>query len=315
MAIRLLFGCVCVAIVLCVGDRVLAAEKPSEAPAVRLSTFRCDVTPPLEGRFYGGWAQPLDKIEDPLWGKGIVLDDGRTRCVLCALDWCILCNSSHLALRRKIAYAADTDVSRVAVQCVHQHTAPVIDGDAERLVRQATGQRGRTDLEWLDTLFDRLAAAVKESLGPIRWHVVPVSLPARTDGKFDPVANRAMLADANAKPAARESAASRLTFLGRSDRPIELSMLAIGDLRILHLPGEPMVEFQLFAQRSASRKFVAVAGYGDGGTRYLCTKESFDQGGCEPSASAVTPEGEAVLKSAIGRLLGAGGRVPVRLRP
>ncbi len=438
----------------CIGPQTFAAE----AAAVRLSTFRCDVTPPLDGRSFGGWAQPLTKLEDPLWAKGIVLDDGPGRYVVCALDWCELCNSTHLLFCRKIAAAAGTDASRVAVQCLHQHTAPVIDGDRERLIRQATGARGRTDLEWIETVSDRLAAAVKESLqhmqpvdrlglgqakvqrvaatrrvlgkdgkihvrysackdpalraepegfidpmlktvtfargdrplvrlhyyathpqtgrndgwigmdcvgyareklqrkenvvqiyftgcagditmgkyndgslearaelterllagmeasvaatrfaplGAIRWRVVPLALPARTDGAYDPVKNRATLGDKKATADAREHAASRLAFLERSSRPIELSMLAIGDLRILHLPGEPMVEFQRFAQRCAPHQFVAVAGYGDGGTGYICTREAFEQGGYEPTASAISPDGEAVLKSAIRQLFDA----------
>jgi hypothetical protein len=96
-----------------------------------------------------------------------------------------------------------------------------------------------------------------------------------------------------------------LAFLERIGQPIELSMLAIGSLRILHFPGEPMVEFQLFAQRSAPQQFVAVAGYGDGGTGYLCTRESYGQGGYEPSATLISPDGEAILKSAIRQLLDA----------
>jgi hypothetical protein len=80
----------------------------------------------MEGTFFGRWGQALTKLEDPLWAKGIVLDDGRGRYVICAMDWCIVRNSTHLAIRRKIAAA--TDVSRVAVQCIHQHTAPVANG-------------------------------------------------------------------------------------------------------------------------------------------------------------------------------------------
>jgi hypothetical protein len=66
-----------------------------------------------------------------------------------------------------------------------------------------------------------------------------------------------------------------------------------------------MVEFQLFAQRCASQQFVAVAGYGDGGTGYICTQASYGQGGYEPTATAISPDGEAVLKSAIRQLLDA----------
>ena len=144
---------------------VTSAALADQPAAVRVATFRCDVTPPLEGKFYGGWDQPLTKLEDPLWAKGIVLDDGRGRYVICAMDWCVLCNSTHTLFRRKLAAAAGTDISRVAVQSVHQHTAPIANGDEERLVRQATGAPGRTNLEALETISDRLAAAVKQSLG------------------------------------------------------------------------------------------------------------------------------------------------------
>jgi len=141
-------------------------------------------------------------------------------------------------------------------------------------------------------------------MGAIAWTTVPVLLPPRSDGAFDPAKNRAILADAKASLRARADAASHLAFLQRSRQPIMLSMLAVGRLQILHLPGEPMVEFQLFAQRSAPGQFVAVAGYGDVGTGYICTKESYAQGGYEPSASLITPDGEAVLKAAICKLLG-----------
>jgi hypothetical protein len=134
---------------------------------------------------------------------------------------------------------------------------------------------------------------------------MPLVLPPRTDAELDPAKNRATLANPKATFAARANAAANLAFVQRIGQPITLSMLAIGNLRILHLPGEPMVEFQLFAQRSAPRQFVAVAGYGDAGTRYICTKEAFTQGGYEPFATRISPDGEAVLKSAMCRLLDA----------
>ena len=80
-------------------------------------------------------------------------------------------------------------------------------------------------------------------------------------------------------------------------------MLEIGRVRIVHLPGEPMVEFQRHAQRLLPEHFVAVAGYGDGGPGYLCTEESFAHGGYEPTATMAAPRGESVLKTAIGELL------------
>lgn len=143
---------------------LLAGAACQAGAAVRVATFRCDLTPPLGARFYGGWDQPLTKLEDPLWAKGIVLEDQAARYVLCALDWCVVNNASHQEFRAAIAAAAGTDASRVALQCVHQHTAPCVDAAAERLLRQATGAPGHTDLEALQRLTQRLAAAVKESL-------------------------------------------------------------------------------------------------------------------------------------------------------
>jgi hypothetical protein len=98
----------------------------------------------------------------------------------------------------------------------------------------------------------------------------------------------------------------RLAFVERVDRPIQVSSLQIGKLHILHLPGEPMLEFQLFAQQARPADFAAVAGYGDCGPAYICTDKAIAEGGYEPSASNVGRGSEALLKQAIKALLGDG---------
>ena len=80
------------------------------AAPLKVATFRCDVTPPLGAAIYSGY-KPLATVEHPLLAKGIVLDDGRRRYVLCAVDWCELCNSTHTLFRRKMAEAAGTETS------------------------------------------------------------------------------------------------------------------------------------------------------------------------------------------------------------
>ena len=95
-----------------------------------------------------------------------------------------------------------------------------------------------------------------------------------------------------------------LAFSERIEEPIELSALGIGPARILHLPGESMIEFQLYAQRIMPDAFVAVAAYGDCGPGYICTEKAFEEGGYEPTDSLVAPESEALLKAAIRQLLG-----------
>jgi hypothetical protein len=429
--------------------------EPPAAP-VRLAAFRGDATPPLAGRFTGGWMQPLTKRESPLWAKGVVIQQGADRYVLCALDWCELRNSSYSLFCRKLAEAAGTDVSRVAVQCVHQHTAPFVDGDAQLLLDKQPSPPRYADLPAFEEVADRVAAAVRQAIprleavdrigsgearvervaatrrvpgpggkvrvrwssctdpelraaaegridpllktvtfargnralarlhyyathpqtgggdgwvggdlvgdarerleraegvaqvyftgcagdvtvgkyndgsprarrelaarllaameasiastrfqpiGRIAWRTLPLRLPARTDTGFAPAENRAIVSNPGQGPKTRIMAAARVAFHERAAEPIELSVLQVGDVRIVHLPGEPMVEFQRYAQRLLPRQFVAVAGYGDGGPGYLCTEESFAQGGYEPTATMVAPSGESVLKAAIRQLL------------
>ncbi len=96
-----------------------------------------------------------------------------------------------------------------------------------------------------------------------------------------------------------------MAFIRRSQQPIVLSSLEIGNVHIVHLPGEPMICFQRFAQDFEPGAFVAVAGYGDGGPGYLCPAKAYGEGGYEPTASRVKPESEALVKKAIAALLSA----------
>ena len=127
-------------------------------------------------------------------------------------------------------------------------------------------------------------------------------MPLRTGSGYDVAENRAKMANTEASAAQRKGAARKVAFAERTE-PIELSSLQIGDVYIVHLPGEPMVAFQLFAQELKPKMFVAVAAYGDGCPGYICTEEAFSEGGYEPSASRVAPEAEKNFRTAIRRLL------------
>ena len=141
--------------------------------------------------------------------------------------------------------------------------------------------------------------------GQIEWRTTDVLLPPRSDAGYTVSDYRAKMSNAGLRAAGRiGGAAMPLAFVRRSEVPIRLSSLRMGDIHVLHLPGESMIEFQLYAQKLRPKEFVAVAAYGDCGPAYVCTAAAFDEGGYEPSASAVAPESEAVLKGAIRRLLG-----------
>ncbi|HQL63062.1 MAG TPA: hypothetical protein PLQ35_12275 [bacterium] len=422
---------------------------------LQISTFRADVTPELGTPIYSSY-KPLETIEHPLLAKGIILQDGGRRYVLCAVDWCELCNSTHEVFRTRIAKAAKTDVSRVAVQTVHQHTAPMADGDASRLIEtvndppvhptaesfekgaepiaEAIGQAmkefvpfnrigigqakvervasnrriitpegkmvtrmsscqdpavralpeglidpyiktitfsqgdrplvrihyyathpqsfygdprtsydfpgiAREELQKKENIFQiyfngcggdiaagkyndgkpaaraelaqRLLAGMEASIAAttytpvetLSWRTHPVTFTPRNDTGFTEPECFARMADTSQSTNVRYSAAQVQAWRNRARRPIEFTALQLGNVHILHLPGEPMVEFQRFAQRVRRDAFVAVAGYGDCATAYICTERSFSEGGYEPSASHVVPESEILVRDAIRRLL------------
>jgi hypothetical protein len=101
--------------------------------------------------------------------------------------------------------------------------------------------------------------------------------------------------------------ASRLAWLRRcqAGHRIEVSCLALGEARLLHLPGELFVEYQLAAKAERPGRFVAMAAYGDYGPWYIGTERAYTEGGyeTEPRSSNVAPEVENVLLGAIRKLL------------
>ena len=103
------------------------------------------------------------------------------------------------------------------------------------------------------------------------------------------------------------SGASRLAWLRRcqAGHQIDVQCLKLGRSRILHLPGELFVEYQLAAKAMRSDLFVALAAYGDYAPWYIGTEIAYQQGGYEtgPDASNVAPEVEGVLMATIRKLL------------
>ncbi len=90
----------------------------------------------------------------------------------------------------------------------------------------------------------------------------------------------------------------------REGKKIEIGCLTLGRARILHMPGELFVEYQLAAKAERPDLFVAMAAYGDYGPGYICTDVAYEQGGYEAGpASNVSPGAESILMDAIHKLL------------
>ncbi len=420
----------------------------------RLASFRCDVTPALGEPLI--WVAPAAKIEDALWAKGVVLDDGRQRLILCSIDWCGIGGAAYQLFLDRIAAAAGTDPGRIALQSVHQHTAPYVDSDGYRILSSFNIPTLRLSEDSLEKIAGRVARSVAEACtrfvpfdqigtgsAPVervaserRLHVngklitrfstggSNPELAVLPEGSIDPILKTITLARGD-KPlirlhyyathpqtfccdgrvsgdfvslaretlereegvfqiyftgcagnvtvgkyndtsvAARVALALRLEkgmkasivstrfspatelqwradelrlplktadeassptlenrlshggyksaddayrtaislAFARRSRPLPATSLKIGPIRILNLPGEPMLDFQKFAQKELPGEFVAISGYGDMSPGYLCTDRAFEEGGYEPGASNAGPGTEAQVKKLIQRLL------------
>jgi hypothetical protein len=420
------------------------ASQLAKAP-YRITWFEADISPPLGKSVDIGFRQAMDRIEHPALAKGIVLEDDDHRYVLCAVDYSGLCNESHRQLRQRIADAAETEPSRVALQALHQHTTVCLDADAAQLLYQheperlegmmaferevaeriaqavrasrtgwkevthvglsqarvervassrrlpqedgtiiarlsstqdpvlrelpeglidpwlktvtffaadqplaqlhyyathpqsfygdnrctwdvpgiarqrleaetgvfqiyftgcggnvAMGKYNNGTLEARQQLADRLYNAMSDAASrperqaaqPIAWRTEFIQFPLRTEVEFQPETCRRIVEDQEERFPVRLKAAMCLAWSRRNQAgtPVELSCLVSGSLRILHLPGEPFVEYQLAAQRMVPDEFLAVAGYGDCAMWYIGPDTMYqERGGYEQSWSFVGP--------------------------
>jgi hypothetical protein len=438
--------------------RSLFAEEKSPS-GLSVSTFDVDATPPV------GFMMAYDRVrrvdELGLRCRGIAIMGSGKPIVLCAVDWIGIANESQDVFRERIAKAAGTSPSRVAVHTLHQHDAPRSDFGAEALLHHiGASELGAHNGSFAREVLDRLTREIEKSIA----NATPIThagfgsadvkevasnrriqdetgkvvatrytatrdekLRALPDGIIDPelsslsfwnggtpVAvlsyyachpqsyyrtgipspdfpgiarfirsqdapgplyvhfngaggnigagkyndgskeNRLLLArrvaDAMresldktkkyevspiqvswatmpvalplAKHLSREVLVQGLrkwngvTYWGSPDKlawvlrcenghKIDLSCLSVGDVRVLNMPGELFVEYQLAAKSMRPDLKIAMAAYGDYGPGYIGTAKAYGQGGYETSESAsnVGPETEEILMRGMRTLL------------
>ena len=434
------------------GDRV-GGGLETAATSPRVASFVADVSPPLNQPVGLGFVPSARTQEHPLLAKGIVLTGSGKPVVLCAIDWCEFHNDAFALLQARIAEAAGTVPSRVSVHCLHQHTAPSLDPNAQILMLAVDSPRRIATATYLKSVADRIAAAVRAALpksrpithvgtsqakiekmassrrllqqdgsitarmsstrdaalralpegridpwlktvtlldgeravvqlhyyathpqsfygdrrltydvpGIVRerlqketgvfqvyftgcggdvafgkyndgtpaardrlvqrldrgmrqsiqqvkrhrvdgfdWKSVPVRFGSRREPTFSSEYCRGVLADPKSGDSQKLKAAITLSWnqrVANGDRVL-LYRLAIGPVQIVHLPGEPFVEYQLAAQQMARESFVAVAGFGDCGMSYIGGDRIFtDRGGYEQTWALAGPSEELLLRA------------------
>jgi hypothetical protein len=176
------------------------------------------------------------------------------------------------------------------------------------------GKYNDGDKENRMVLAQRLADGMKRALAAtkrkpvtekdIGWETVPVKLPVAVHLKEEE-----LIKDVKAEPAkGYVSKADQLAWVVRckSGHAIDIACLRVGQARVLHMPGELFVEYQLAAKKMRPDLHIAMAAYGDYGPAYIGTTKAYAEGGYEtgPRVSNVAPEVEPVLMDAMKKLLG-----------
>lgn len=142
------------------------------------------------------------------------------------------------------------------------------------------------------------------SVKDISWRIEPTSIPPAPWLSLETL-EKAMVEQEN--PARILGTATRLAWMQRcaAGHKIDITCLTLGKARVIHMPGELFVEYQLGAKAARPDLFVTMAAYGDYATGYIGTTKAYDEGGYETGqdASNVAPETEAVLMAAIKKLL------------
>jgi hypothetical protein len=140
--------------------------------------------------------------------------------------------------------------------------------------------------------------------GAVHWAVDTVALPPSPHLALEKLEAEVQARDSRLT---MQGDASRLAWLRRcqAGHKVDVACLKLGRARILHMPGELFVEYQLAAKELQPNLFVAMAAYGDYAPWYIGTAIAYEQGGyeTEPRSSNVAPAVEGVLMDAIKKLL------------
>lgn len=136
-----------------------------------LVPFAADVTIPLGHPCMGGGISPARTVVDPLEAIGFVLAGGTLErpVVLVSVDWCEIRGEAYDAWRDALAAVAGTDRERVLVTTIHQHDAPVMDPEAQRIL-EAHGAAGAVcDVAFGELAIARVAEALRGAMARPPW--------------------------------------------------------------------------------------------------------------------------------------------------
>lgn len=189
----------------CLSSVLQGAPRRSAEGGLQLAPFRFDVTPPQGHSLCGGWIKPVEAVDDPLEAIGLVILGAGPPIVICAVDWTGLLNEAHLRWRIALADAAGTSPDRVAVQCVHQHNAPMACLGAQQLVAAQGDLPDVVDPEF----FERCLASGRDAVATALRSARPVTHIAHGESRVDKVASNRRILGPDGKVISQRGSSSR----------------------------------------------------------------------------------------------------------
>jgi hypothetical protein len=219
----------------------------------RIAPFRADVTPALGAPLCGGLIASAERIEHPLLALGVAILSDEDPIVLCALDWCEICNGDYVLWRERLAEAAKTSPDRVAVHCVHQHDAPLTDLTANAFLREQNIEPGLMDETSFHGSIERVCKAIREALS----RVEPVTEIRAGTARVERIASNRRVPAADGRIRIRWSRCADPELRAEPEGTIDPELITIG--------------FWNGPRKIASLHFYAVhpmSAYGGGGVSY-----------------------------------------------
>ena len=147
---------------------IAAADCRAIGADLTLANFRVDVTPPIGDGPCVGCMPKVSSLEHPLELRGIVLRSGDDSYVIAAIDFCGICNTSDEVLRDAMAKAAGTTRERVALQSLHQHSAPILDVEAVKILHGEVSPELARHVQFTNEIAQRTAIAIQSSLSEMK---------------------------------------------------------------------------------------------------------------------------------------------------
>lgn len=209
-------------------------------------------------------------------------------------------SAEFVGIARRLREQALPDVAQIYFTGAGGNVAGGKYNDGSKSNRQVFGRRLAQGMKAAWDATQRTPVTADD----VAWRIVPVALPPRKGLNEKEIL--AKLDDPKVKRLDRIRAARDLIWLRRckEGKPIDLTCLRIGPARVLHMPSELFVEYQLAANKMCSDGMVLMAAYGEYAPGYIGTEAAYPRGGYECGrASRVAPNVEGVLMAGMRRLL------------